>query len=108
MDRPLRAIIVASQHKSVPTAVSRKFECKHCPATYVTSRQLGGHTSRAHPGSSKDYLLKLKVRERRKPEREAHEKAKLLFQKQTGLNPNENRTIVKKLKETLMTCSKSN
>ena len=59
-----------------PTSNERSFVCKHCHEAYTSSHQLGGHTSRKHPGSSEDYKKKLEIRDSREPDREALKQAK--------------------------------
>ena len=62
----------------------RRYVCKTCHSVYESSQQLGGHTSRSHPGSSEDYKKKLAIRASRAPERAAHKLAKKQFSEKTG------------------------
>ena len=38
-------------------------KCHHCDATFEKTVQLGGHISKAHPGVSKQYAEKMKIRD---------------------------------------------
>lgn len=94
-----KATIARRNLQKVPSMdPAARYTCKYCCASYITSYQLGGHTSRAHPGISKEFTLKKQIRDRRQPIREAHKQAKLLFTIQNPeLNPSEHRFAIKKL-----------
>ena len=62
---------------------SRVFPCPHCGKTYPSSRSLGGHISKAHPGSSDTFTHKIKVRKERTHKRMALTLAKELLRKHT-------------------------
>ena len=64
-----------------------KFECKICHQKFEKSQQLGGHQSKAHPGKSKKYELKIQCRERRSSHRELLSVAKRFA---NALYPNTN------------------
>ena len=46
------------------------FNCEFCPKSFLNSRQLGGHVSKAHPGRSRTYQQKIIKRESRTKDRE--------------------------------------
>jgi len=59
---------------------SLAYVCKICQKRFQHSSALGGHKSKAHPGQSKAYNHKKKVRETRELERELHRHTMRLYQ----------------------------
>ena len=56
-----------------------EFSCKICFKKFSKLTALGGHTSKAHPGSSDGYKFKIARREERTLERSLLHEAKVLF-----------------------------
>ena len=54
----------------------KEFKCKFCEMSFEKSVSLGGHLSKAHPGSSKPYNYKMKVRIEREEQRKYLQLAK--------------------------------
>ena len=52
------------------------FKCSFCEKRYPKSVSLGGHVSKAHPGTSVNYSKKLAIRKSREVERSFLKKAK--------------------------------
>ena len=65
-----------SQTKSVDKGSDQSFLCQTCGKKFKSFRQLGGHTSKSHPGQSSYYNNMLKVRKERELERQAYKMAK--------------------------------
>ena len=62
---------------------------------------LGGHQSKAHPGTSRSYRRKLEIRAARAEERDLLQRAKDWFQQNVFLCPENNRKLVTAIKEVL-------
>ena len=78
------------------------FKCDYCDLTFPKSVSLGGHISKAHAGLSKRFRDKMKVYNRRQPDRENLIKAKSWFEKQTGLDPKTHRIVITGIKKDFM------
>ena len=78
------------------------FQCEYCDKVFEKSVSLGGHISKAHAGLSKRFSDKMKVFARRKPDREHLQKAKVWFEKKTGLDPKAYRIVVTGIKKDLL------
>ena len=60
-----------SGHQAQKSASSNtKNACKFCSKVFESARQLGGHTSKAHPGMSIGYQLKIETRLKRTKNRD--------------------------------------
>ena len=59
-----------------------KYQCKICHKRFLHSSALGGHISKAHPGQSRAYNHKKRVRETRELERELHRHTMQVYQDQ--------------------------
>ena len=57
-----------------------KYQCKICFKRFLHSSALGGHISKAHPGQSRAYNHKKRVRETRELERELHRHTMHVYQ----------------------------
>jgi hypothetical protein len=57
-----------------------KYHCKICFKRFLHSSALGGHISKAHPGQSRAYNHKKRVRETRELERELHRHTMQVYQ----------------------------
>ena len=57
-----------------------KYQCKICFKRFLHSSALGGHISKAHPGQSRAYNHKKRVRETRELERELHRHTMQVYQ----------------------------
>ena len=62
---------------------------------------LGGHQSKAHPGTSSNYQKKLEIRAARTEERALLVKAKEWFAENMYLCPENNRKLVTQIKQVL-------
>ena len=78
--------------------------CEICKLKFKNGVALGGHASKAHPGSSLKYNYKLKVRAARDGEREFLKKAKEWFIEHYNLDPKatQSRGRITKIKVMLM------
>jgi len=65
-----------SYSEKVEVDGQRGFLCKECQRCFETSQQLGGHTSKMHPGKSDSYNNKIETWESRKFQRFWLEKAR--------------------------------
>ena len=77
------------------------FKCGICGAEYSKSVALGGHQSKAHPGTSSSYKRKLEIRQSREEERKLLERAKEWFVQNMYLVPENNRKIITSIKKVL-------
>ena len=80
-----------------------KFTCNFCSAGFTSAVSLGGHVSKAHPGSSTNYSRKLEIRKQRSKDRESLASAKVWVAANLEMDPKENRALVTKVKNMLMT-----
>ena len=78
-----------------------KFVCKMCGAGFARSVQLGGHTAKFHPGSSKAYIEKKKTREANTYNRECLKMAKKWFTENVGLCPVKHRAQITAIKKSI-------
>ena len=68
-----------------------------------TSQQLGGHTSRGHPGMSKTYQSKIQTRKNRESERQFLLEAKQIFAHENpGVELKNHRAEITQIKKDLM------
>ncbi len=65
--------------KKVYASRTKAYKCEHCFLKYKSPQALGGHQSKAHPGQSSTYSLKLLKRKEREPERMMLQEAKDLY-----------------------------
>ena len=77
------------------------WKCSLCDAVFAKSVALGGHQSKAHPGTSSNYQRKLEIRAARASERQLLENAKDWFAKNLNLEPENNRKLITKIKNVL-------
>jgi len=77
------------------------FKCGICGAEYSKSVALGGHQSKAHPGTSANYKRKIEIRQSREEERKLLERAKEWFVQNMYLCPENNRKIITSIKKVL-------
>ena len=77
----------------------QEWKCEFCDKVYPKSVQLGGHQSKAHPGTSSNYKRKIEIRESRATERELLEKAKEWFVSNIYLSPENNRKVITLIKK---------
>ena len=78
------------------------FFCKLCNASFAAAVQLGGHTSKQHPGTSKNYNKKLQIREANTTNRVFLKKAKEWILEHTLLDLRKDRDKVTKVKNILI------
>jgi hypothetical protein len=82
-----------------------KYSCKFCKKRFKQCAALGGHYSKAHPGQSKAYNYKKKVREDRELERNLHREAMNYYfehYNKRGEANILNRNTIKSIKRTLV------
>ena len=60
---------------------------------------MGGHQSKAHPGTSSQYRKKLEIRAKRTDERELLSRAKEWFVQNIYLCPENNRKVITQIKK---------
>ena len=84
---------------------AKQFSCSYCDKKYESSRQLGGHISKAHGGLSASYAAKQITRKEREEDRYYLQLAKqeLLLK---GVDIKSKRQQVTKLKKEMMNARK--
>lgn len=53
----VKVIKKAQKKAKVSKTIKRAYACEFCPTSFESSQELGGHTSRVHPGCSKKFKL---------------------------------------------------
>lgn len=85
----------------------KNFKCRYCTKLFSSCAALGGHISKAHPGSSKTYNQKKKVRAQRELERRLHKESMFIYNEvYLGKSPDHkqlNRNTIRRLKKMLVT-----
>ena len=77
-------------------------KCKVCGKGFEKAVQLGGHVSKAHPGTSVAYIRKCATRENRTKDREMRVKAREWFVDTTGLCPAKHRVHITEIKKQML------
>ena len=78
-----------------------KYKCKLCDARFDKAVQLGGHSSKFHPGKSETYRKKMEIRNGNQKDRDFLKQAKEWFEAKTELDPRQFRDRITKIKNIL-------
>lgn len=103
-----KAKSVMHKSKKIQPEIKKPFECNLCSETFDNGVQLGGHSSKAHPGQSSAYNRKCKIRTAREFDRECLRRAKDWFTENCeasdlDLRLSHRRQTITKIKKILMT-----